>query len=109
MIENTDTDASTTEYITFEYTVLVSNIAVIQNNVNRNNRAIFSGPGFSVLDRAPNVRVREPLINITKTGPVSNTDSDRIATYTITLENLAALGSTEDAFDVILTDNLFAQ
>lgn len=105
-ISNSDTNSDTIETLVFEYTVRVDNTSVNNNYNQKNNAVTISNTDFSITANAPNVRVREPRLIVNKTWPSQNIDSERLGTYSITIDHS---GSTEDAFDVILIDDLEAQ
>ncbi len=99
----TITATSTGETITIIYDVLVNDAGVIVDGLDRNNRVDFVSDNISqgeVRDNAPNRRVREPNVNISKSASPVIGDAGDTMTYTLTLTN----SGQSPAFDVNVID-----
>jgi fimbrial isopeptide formation D2 family protein/uncharacterized repeat protein (TIGR01451 family) len=94
------------ETITIVYEVRVADIGASFNGRNRNNRARWNSDfqsGGTVQDNAPNATIREPFLNITKTGaPDSGLIQNDTVTYTVQVDHTNA--SATDAFDLVIDD-----
>ncbi len=99
------TSNSSSETITIVYTVLVNDAAVIVDGLNRNNRVDFVStniPAGDVRVNAPNRRVREPALTVSKSANTLVGDAGDTISYTVTVTNNGA----SPAFDVVLQDLL---
>jgi fimbrial isopeptide formation D2 family protein/uncharacterized repeat protein (TIGR01451 family) len=103
-ITNTDTDNSTAETITIQYTAVVLNSASINRGVGRNNTATFSWTGGSANASAPDVVIVEPTLQVNKTAMPTTGDAGDTITYTAVLSHTSA--SNADAFEAHLRDDL---
>ena len=107
-LTNSDTDEGVVETIVIEYTAVVINAVGVDRNDRLNNNARITrdlGAGTeTVSDNAQTVRVREPILQLIKTAPSTNTDSERTVTYQIEISHTGP--SDEDAFDVYFEDPL---
>jgi len=99
------TSSTTGETLTLVYDVLVNDAAAITDGTNRNNRVDFVSTNITqgeVRDNAPNRRVREPNLVISKSASPMIGDAGDTITYTITVTNTGR----SPAFDVNLEDLL---
>lgn len=103
-LTNTNTDNTTTELLTLTYTVIVLNDPIVADSDTLNNRAELSWTEGLTFDRAPNVRVHEPDLQITKSVSPNPADAGDTLTYTLVVAHSGA--STADAFDITLEDTL---
>jgi len=103
-ITNSDTDNSTPETITIQYTAVVLNSASINRGVGRNNAATFSWTGGSANASAPDVVIVEPTLQVNKTAAPTTGDAGDTITYTAVLSHTGA--SNADAFEAHLRDDL---
>lgn len=130
---NTNDDANLDEFVVITYTAMVVNDSQNVSGTNRNNQARLAydvedtaNPGTfneveSDFDRAPNVEIIEPELEVVKTVSVNGTastgnanddvnpdtaqgDTGDAVTYTIVLQHTS--DSDTDAYDVTLTDNI---
>ncbi|MCC6183179.1 MAG: DUF11 domain-containing protein [Microthrixaceae bacterium] len=106
-ITNSNTDNSTPETITIEYTVVLLNAASNTTGGSRNNsvtgRVGSSNVGSAA--SAPNIRINEPSLTVTKSASPNAADAGDTITYTVTMAASAAT-RTITAHDVVLTDTL---
>ncbi len=106
-VSNTNTDNSTAETITLQYTVVVLNTSGNQAGGLRNNSAAMSWSGGSLASvSAANVTIIEPAVDAAKSvvvgGSGTSGDAGDSVAYTIVLQNTG----TVDAFDVTFNDPL---
>ena len=104
-ITNANTDNATAETLTFDYRVVVLNIAGNQNGTNRNNAAVFSWTGGSDSASALNTRIIEPRVNTTKSVLPTSADAGDTVTFTVTQANPNGADDTT-AYDGTLSDTL---
>lgn len=107
-VTNSNADNGTAETLTFSYRVLVLNWSSNQRGANRNNQATWSWADGndrpSVFDRAPNVQVREPGLQVTKSFTPNVADEGQPTEMRIQLQHIGA--SNSPAFNVRLEDLL---
>jgi len=108
-VTNSDTDNSSDEVVSIEYTARVLNAVINTSGANRRNRArwLWTPAGGSeqrVQARAPSVRIVEPALALRKQMLPATGDS--LSTPQVTLSVSHAGGSDADAFDVVLSDLL---
>ena len=102
-LTNTDTDSSTAETITLDYTVVVLNVAGNQSGTTLTNAATFHVPAGSATASAPAVTVETPVLQLTTTPSATAGDAGGAPiTFTVTVAH--APTSTAEAFNVDLTD-----
>lgn len=101
-LTNSNTDNSTAETLTLSYTVVVINDVANTNGLGLNNRAELSWTEGSDFDRAPNVTVREPQLQVVKSVSPNPADGGDTVTFTMVVSHTGS--STEDAFEVTLED-----
>ncbi len=104
-LTNSNTNNATPETITIVYRVVVINSSGNNRGTLVNNSASLAFTGGSQAAAAPDVRVVEPVLQVTKIAvPVGGDAADAI-TFTVTLSNPAATNAA-DAFDITLADPL---
>lgn len=101
-LTNSDLDNATPETLTLTYTVVVINGGSNDRGDQRNNSAVWTWSGGSVTTAAPNVRIVEPTLVVTKTALPTEGDAGDLITFTVTLAHTGP--SNADAFDVVLSD-----
>ena len=103
-ITNSDTDNSTPETITIQYTAVVLNSASINDGWVRANYAGLFWSGGSQTANMTQVSILEPRLQITKTASPTSVDAGDVVTYTVTISH--APGSATTAFEAHLRDDL---
>ena len=101
-LTNSDLDNATAETLTLTYTVVVINGGSNDRGDQRNNNAVWTWSGGSVTAAAPNVRIVEPTLTVSKVALPTEGDAGDLITFTITLAHTGA--SNADAFEVALAD-----
>ncbi|NOY98395.1 MAG: sortase, partial [Chloroflexi bacterium] len=112
---NTESDDDE-EYVVIEFNALVHNQSTNQNDDGdtRTNlaRAYINGSQSGDDSTGVDVTIVEPLLTLDKTNstlsttPAQTVDAGDTVTYTVTLDNLSANGSSADAFDIHFEDTL---
>lgn len=102
-LTNADTDNTTAETITITYDAVVLNTSAIYDGRQRNNNVTWTwDTGNSVLLDGPNVRVREPSLNVAKSASPTTADAGDTVSFTLTVTYDGNANTA--AFDAILTD-----
>ena len=106
-ITNSDTDNSTPETLTLDYTVVLLNSTGNTTGASRNNSVIAraGGSNLGTAVSAPDLRVNEPSLSVSKSATPTTADAGDTIDYTITLDASSAT-RTSTAHDVTLTDTL---
>ena len=104
VVTNWDTNNTTAESLTVEYTVVAINNSNIYRGNTRNNEAIWNWDGGSTSDSAQDVIVVEPGFDVSKIASPGSGDHGDTISYTIDLDPSAA--SNVNAYDVVLTDTI---
>ena len=104
-VTNGNTDNGTNEVISITYTVVVLNNTGNVRGQQRNNNAQWIYDGGTSSDRAPNVRIVEPLIDVTKTVAPTTGDGGDTLTYTIDVFH-QCVQNNADAYDLNLADTI---
>ena len=103
-ITNSNTANATPETITITYKAVVLNSATNNRGTTLHNSAVLSWTGGSIAAAtAPNVKVLEPQLTVTKTVDHPTGDAGDTIVYTVTISNDNNANSTT-AFDVLLSD-----
>ena len=104
-ITNADVDNATPEVIRIDYAVVVLNAVGNTRNVTRANsvRMTYSSGALGPVT-APNVKIVEPTLSVTKTANPATGDAGDVITYTLAVTHTGA--SNSDAFDAVLTDTI---
>lgn len=107
-VTNSDTDNTVPETITLVYRVVVLNVAGNQNSGPTQLNNSVAAPGGT--GAASNVRVAEPLLQVTKSVAPAAADAGDTVTFTVVVNHdVVAPGvSNATAFDVTLTDDVGA-
>jgi len=103
-ITNSDTNNSTAETITIQYTAVVLNSASINRDWTRGNYAVLWWDGGSQRANVTSVTVVEPTLQVNKTAAPTTGDAGDTITYTAVLSHTGA--SNADAFEAHLRDDL---
>jgi len=103
-ITNSDTNNSTPETITIQYTAVVLNSASINRGWVRSNYAGLWWDGGSQGANVTSVTVVEPTLQVNKTAAPTTGDAGDTITYTAVLSHTGA--SNADAFEAHLRDDL---
>ncbi|QDU63128.1 Serine-aspartate repeat-containing protein D precursor [Planctomycetes bacterium Pan216] len=103
IINNPDQQVTDDDRIILEVTAIVVDDAANQGGVVLVNTASYTND-FATIDASAEVEIVAPLLNLAKTGDRTETDAGDVVTYTLTLDHADA--STQDAFDVRITDLL---
>ncbi|HEX7491131.1 MAG TPA: hypothetical protein VF337_05465 [Candidatus Limnocylindrales bacterium] len=103
-ITNVNVDNGTPETITLEYDAVVLNVAgSVHGTLLTNSARMYWTGGNSAIASAPNDRVVEPIMTLSKTpSPVIGDAGDTID-YTIVVAN-PSVSNNADAFNVVWTD-----
>ncbi|MCO8124320.1 isopeptide-forming domain-containing fimbrial protein [Stieleria sp. TO1_6] len=89
----------------FEVVAVLTDVPANQNGDTLINTATLTYPGFTD-DATTTVDVVEPVVMIDKTSATTTASVGDTVTYTLTVDNLASNGSTADAFDLVISDDL---
>jgi LPXTG-site transpeptidase (sortase) family protein len=103
-ITNSDTNNSTAETITIQYTAVVLNSASINRGWVRSNYAGLWWDGGSQGANVTSVTVVEPTLQVNKTAAPTTGDAGDTITYTAVLSHTGV--SNADAFEAHLRDDL---
>ena len=103
-LTNSDLNSANQQTIAVDNTAVVLNTASNQNGTTLQNSVSFAVQGGSASTSAPVQTVVLPLLSLTNTPSVTHAQAGDTVTYTVTIANEAANGSTEDAYNVDLTD-----
>jgi uncharacterized repeat protein (TIGR01451 family)/fimbrial isopeptide formation D2 family protein len=104
-LTNGNTDNATSETVVIVYRAVVINSAGNNRGTQINNAASLTYTGGSTSVSAPNVRVVEPVLQVSKVAVPTGGDADDLITFTVTLSNPAATNAA-DAFDITFADPL---
>ncbi len=103
-LSNSDINTLTTEWVTINYTVrvdtLLSNSAWHDLSVD----AWLSWSDTQISATSPEVEIIEAVMQVSKSAPITNTDSSRTILYTIAINH--ASWTTHDAYEVLFEDDL---
>ncbi|NWG00533.1 MAG: IPTL-CTERM sorting domain-containing protein, partial [Thermoanaerobaculaceae bacterium] len=103
-ITNSDTNNSTAETITIQYTAVALNSASINRGWVRSNYAGMFWTGGSQAATPTSVTVVEPTLQVNKTAAPTTGDAGDTITYTAVISHTGA--SNADAFEAHLRDDL---
>ncbi len=107
-LTNSDTDNLTDETITITYDVVVLNTAANVRNQNRNNDAELSWSLGQVSDNAPNVTIREPDLQVSKSASPTSADASDTVQYSVTISHTgnSDLNAYNVSFDDVIPSDL---
>ncbi len=103
-IANSNTDDTTAETITIQYTAVVLNNAGNNRGTQNNNQARVAWTGNLRTDSSPNTTVVEPTLSVVKDVTPSSGQAGQV--FTITLDVAHTGASNAGAFNVALSDVL---